>query len=160
MGTCGGGLRFRYRNCDSPSSKSGGQDCKGSTSAAEDCNSQDCGIDGKWSLWKEWNSCSQTCGEGVRFRYRKCDSPSPKSGGQDCKGNKSASEKCNSQDCGIDGGWNTWKGWTTCGGSCGIGKRFRHRACDKPAPNAGGKDCEGKNIGQEDCDTGKKCPQA
>lgn len=32
-------------------------------------------INGHWSSWSGWNSCSRTCGVGVRFRTRQCNNP-------------------------------------------------------------------------------------
>jgi hypothetical protein len=32
-------------------------------------------IHGSWGPWSEWSQCSTTCGNGVRYRSRLCDSP-------------------------------------------------------------------------------------
>uniref|UniRef100_A0A4W3GFL3 ADAMTS/ADAMTS-like cysteine-rich domain-containing protein n=1 Tax=Callorhinchus milii TaxID=7868 RepID=A0A4W3GFL3_CALMI len=32
-------------------------------------------IDGQWSPWSEWSECSRTCGGGVTYKERHCDSP-------------------------------------------------------------------------------------
>jgi len=48
----------------------------------------------------------------------------------------------------VDGGWGSWRGWTSCSnnnagkGDC-IKKRSRY--CNQPAKANGGKDCEGKD---------------
>ena len=48
-------------------------------------------VDGKWSGWGNWDhfrACSETCGHGVRYRYRyrACDNPEPQNGGKKCPG--------------------------------------------------------------------------
>lgn len=40
-------------------------------------------IDGDWSEWGAWFSCSKECG-GTQQRVRQCDDPKPRNGGQDC----------------------------------------------------------------------------
>lgn len=47
--------------------------------------------DGEWSAWGQWGHfrhCSETCGHGVRYRYRyrECNNPKPKNGGGNCLG--------------------------------------------------------------------------
>lgn len=32
-------------------------------------------IDGDWSPWKNWTKCSRTCGVGVTYMERLCNSP-------------------------------------------------------------------------------------
>ena len=41
-------------------------------------------VNGGYSLWAEWSSCSVTCGDGVMNRVRKCSNPGPSNGGADC----------------------------------------------------------------------------
>ncbi|XP_046642903.1 A disintegrin and metalloproteinase with thrombospondin motifs 16-like [Daphnia pulicaria] len=55
--------------------------------------------DGNWSTWSEWNTCSRTCGVGVRFRTRKCNNPTPANGGKGCQGKSEDSELCNTNPC-------------------------------------------------------------
>lgn len=48
-------------------------------------------VDGKWSAWGNWGHfrhCSETCGYGVkyRYRYRACNDPEPENGGKKCPG--------------------------------------------------------------------------
>ena len=61
-------------------------------------------LDGGWSKWSLWRACTQKCGGGLRIRTRSCDSPVPKYGGAQCKGNYYEIVTCNTQRCpGIDG---------------------------------------------------------
>ncbi|XP_062620811.1 uncharacterized protein LOC134282421 isoform X1 [Saccostrea cucullata] len=43
-------------------------------------------IDGGWSRWSQWGSCSVTCGTGKVSRSRLCNNPSPLHGGLFCEG--------------------------------------------------------------------------
>ena len=43
-------------------------------------------VDGAWSSWTEWSSCSVSCDGGTRTRTRTCTEPAPSSTGQDCSG--------------------------------------------------------------------------
>uniref|UniRef100_A0A3P9KVA9 ADAM metallopeptidase with thrombospondin type 1 motif, 2 n=1 Tax=Oryzias latipes TaxID=8090 RepID=A0A3P9KVA9_ORYLA len=55
--------------------------------------------DGAWGPWSAFDSCSRTCGGGVRFRTRRCDSPLPANGGRTCFGNSYEFQLCNQEDC-------------------------------------------------------------
>ncbi|KAI4879691.1 hypothetical protein NFI96_032019 [Prochilodus magdalenae] len=48
----------------------------------------------------------------------------------------------------TDGHWNCWSSWTACDSSM---KRHRVRACNNPAPQRGGKPCQGPERQEEDC---------
>ncbi|GFS00343.1 A disintegrin and metalloproteinase with thrombospondin motifs 9-like isoform X4 [Elysia marginata] len=41
-------------------------------------------VDGQWSLWELWSSCSETCGVGQQIRTRSCLGRA--NGGMDCPG--------------------------------------------------------------------------
>ena len=43
-------------------------------------------VDGGWSSWGGWASCSQSCGTGSQERSRSCTQPAPKYGGKSCPG--------------------------------------------------------------------------
>ncbi|XP_018413388.1 PREDICTED: complement component C8 beta chain [Nanorana parkeri] len=47
-------------------------------------------IDGNWSCWTSWTSCSGR----VQTRQRQCNNPSPRNGGQDCPGASTDSRSC------------------------------------------------------------------
>lgn len=58
-------------------------------------------VDGGYSSWGQWSSCSVTCGGGTRSRSRTCTNPPPQFGGKDCSGlgSSSESEACERQCC-------------------------------------------------------------
>ncbi|KAI3351216.1 hypothetical protein L3Q82_005769 [Scortum barcoo] len=55
--------------------------------------------DGNWGSWSEFGQCSRTCGGGVQFRTRDCDSPRPANGGRTCVGATYQFQMCNTNEC-------------------------------------------------------------
>ncbi|VDH94652.1 Hypothetical predicted protein [Mytilus galloprovincialis] len=104
-------------------------------------------VDGQWSSWTT-TSCSMTCGNGMTYRNRTCDNPSPSDGGNMCQGVDNESTVCNLGDCPVDGHWGLWSS-VRCSVTCGNGIGIRTRRCDNPAPSGGGNGCVG-------CDKKKK----
>lgn len=51
-------------------------------------------MDGGFSEWSAYDECSETCGNGVQTRERKCDNPQPQHGGKDCDGNVIEEKSC------------------------------------------------------------------
>ena len=56
-------------------------------------------VNGGWSQWTSWSSCSLTCGGGTRTRTRTCTNPTPQGSGADCVGSSLGSEGCNMVEC-------------------------------------------------------------
>jgi len=56
-------------------------------------------IDGGWSSWSAWDSCSVSCGGGTQSRTRTCNNPTPQYGGANCSGSSSESQACNTHSC-------------------------------------------------------------
>ncbi|XP_072315777.1 A disintegrin and metalloproteinase with thrombospondin motifs 2-like, partial [Eucyclogobius newberryi] len=50
---------------------------------------------GSWGEWSPFGSCSRSCGSGLQFRTRICDSPRPANGGRTCFGNSYEFRLCN-----------------------------------------------------------------
>ena len=50
-------------------------------------------------MWSNYSSCSVSCGGGVQFRKRSCDSPPPKYGGKDCDGLSQENCFCREIEC-------------------------------------------------------------
>ncbi|KAL5016574.1 hypothetical protein ScPMuIL_006163 [Solemya velum] len=56
-------------------------------------------VDGGWGTWREWGTCTRTCGGGVETSSRECDKPTPKDGGQYCTGKRRRYRSCNINPC-------------------------------------------------------------
>jgi hypothetical protein len=56
-------------------------------------------VDGGYSVWSSWATCSLTCGGGKQDRTRNCNSPSPQYGGAACVGTGSQTQDCNTHNC-------------------------------------------------------------
>ncbi|CAG2239285.1 Hemicentin-1,Coadhesin,Adhesion G protein-coupled receptor B3,Thrombospondin-2,Thrombospondin-1,Mucin-like protein,Adhesion G protein-coupled receptor B1 [Mytilus edulis] len=136
--TCGGGMKFRDRNCSNPEPQYGGELCFGNETNLETCNEEPCPIDGSWSGWSEWEECSVTCGGGIKTRNRTCSNPEPQFGGNQCLGNDTLISDCAENSCPINGNWTEWSSWNECSVTCGGGMKVRERNCSNPIPQYGG----------------------
>ncbi|XP_050472558.1 coadhesin-like isoform X3 [Bombus huntii] len=59
-----------------------------------------CPIDGGWTFWSPWGSCSGKCGfKGKRMRRRTCDNPVPSNNGAPCIGPSYQIENCQITGC-------------------------------------------------------------
>ena len=54
-------------------------------------------VDGSWSTWTPWTSCSQSCGPGSTTRTRSCSAP--KAGGKPCLGKGQEVQDCETRKC-------------------------------------------------------------
>ncbi|XP_055376724.1 hemicentin-1-like [Condylostylus longicornis] len=138
--------RKRFRFCINPAPRYGGRACFGNDIEEKECILNPCPVDGGWSVWSSWTSCSVTCGVGTKERYRTCNSPKPANGGKFCKGLDKMVQTCISIPCPINGGWSKWSPWTDCSQSCENSFRKRYRECNSPVPEFGGKMCVGPNM--------------
>lgn len=155
--SCGGGNKQRTRQCDNPAPAIGGQQCPGSDQSTTTCSTNPCTnqpINGVWSNWGSWSSCTVSCGGGNKQRTRQCDNPAPSNGGQQCPGNDQSSTTCSTTPCGlqpVDGAWSNWGAWSSCTVSCGGGDKRNTRQCNNPAPSNGGQQCSGDNKSTGTC---------
>ena len=58
-----------------------------------------CIVDGGWSSWGAWGSCSKSCATGLQTRIHNCTNPPPSNGGAACVGSSSQSQTCNTETC-------------------------------------------------------------
>ncbi|VDI06447.1 Hypothetical predicted protein, partial [Mytilus galloprovincialis] len=96
--TCGQGLINRNRTCDSPPASNNGTECIGSSTDSLSCTLAGCPVDGQWGSWSTGH-CSVTCGHGIRYRNRNCDSPPASNNGTDCIGCSIDSLSCTLAGC-------------------------------------------------------------
>ncbi|XP_077867573.1 uncharacterized protein LOC144356754 [Saccoglossus kowalevskii] len=113
-------------------------------------------VDGGWSVWSSYGSCSLSCGGGTKQRSRVCNNPSRVGDGADCAGSSVENIDCNTQGCPVDGGWSDWGEWNSCYPECGYGWSLRFRDCNNPLPENGGLECIGDDYQYTQCFTA--CP--
>ncbi|XP_029666691.1 A disintegrin and metalloproteinase with thrombospondin motifs 9 isoform X3 [Formica exsecta] len=56
-------------------------------------------VDGQWGEWGRYGECSRTCGGGIKRKYRECDNPAPKNGGNYCIGERVKYRSCGTREC-------------------------------------------------------------
>nr|CAJ65510.3 HyTSR1 protein [Hydra vulgaris] len=149
--TCGGGIQRARRTCNNPLPKFGGADCVGVSLDIRSCNNFPCPVNGGFSSWSAYGECTTTCGLGIQYRKRFCDSPPPNFGGRPCVGPLFDARSCIPRDCPINGGLTEWSDFSPCSHTCGVGNQVSTRTCTKPYPQHGGKPCEGELIYQKTC---------
>ncbi|CAI9737755.1 Hypothetical predicted protein [Octopus vulgaris] len=156
--SCGGGRRSRTRACIYPPPANDGKDCVGSSVEEAACNTKPCPVNGRWSNWTPWSTCSASCGAGSMKRVRKCDNPEPKYRGRPCGGSSYQVKKCVKIKCQQDGGWSLWSSWSPCPVTCGTAFRIRNRECNSPKPLYGGNYCRGPKTEKLECRGRRPCP--
>lgn len=113
--TCGFAIRQRTRQCGSPAPKFGGKTCQGKPVEEEYCrDTPECPlvpVNGVWSDWAGWSTCTTNCNGGLQTRKRACDQPPPMKGGNTCPGNKEEWRMCNTQVCGEVTKLSPWTEW-------------------------------------------------
>ncbi|XP_076872442.1 hemicentin-1 isoform X2 [Brachyhypopomus gauderio] len=155
--TCGQGNRTRVRACSRPPAQHGGRACVGRAAEAVVCSIRPCPVAGNWGAWLPWSPCSETCGAGTATRVRLCNNPPPSFDGPPCEGADLQTQVCTERSCPVDGKWSSWVSWGACSVSCGGGTRQRTRLCASPAPQHGGRQCEGNDIHVDFCNS-EPCP--
>ena len=154
---CGGGTKTRTRTCTDPAPAYEGNNCEGTATETQDCNTHGCPVDGGWSDFGDWSECSADCGGGTKTRTRTCTDPAPAYEGNNCEGTATETQDCNTHGCPVDGGWSDFGAWSECSADCEGGTQTRTRTCTNPAPANGGADCVGDATETQDCNT-HGCP--
>lgn len=108
---------------------------------------------GTWGEWAGWGPCSSTCGNSSRTRSLAC-SDIPGMGGPYCSLSEAPYdqlETCATEPCPVDGGWASWRTWSSCTLVNQEVIRSRCRKCDNPTPQHGGTPCPGESLQSEQC---------
>ncbi|XP_068397521.1 hemicentin-1 isoform X4 [Eschrichtius robustus] len=151
--SCGKGTQTRTRLCNNPPPSFDGSYCDGAETQMQVCHERHCPVDGKWTTWTSWSTCTVSCGGGARQRTRDCSDPVPQYGGNKCEGSDVQSDFCNSDSCPTHGNWSPWSGWGMCSRTCNGGQMRRYRTCDNPRPSNGGRACGGPDSQIQRCNT-------
>ncbi|CAF98844.1 unnamed protein product, partial [Tetraodon nigroviridis] len=69
-----------------------------------------------------------------------------------CDLQKDCVDGSDEKDC-VDGRWSEWTEWSECNAPCGGGVRQRNRTCSAPPPKNGGRECEGKMLQAQSCNS-------
>ena len=56
-------------------------------------------VDRQWGPFRNWSSCSRSCGGGIQTGQRECNNPPPSNGGLDCVGSPILQRNCNTDAC-------------------------------------------------------------
>lgn len=56
-------------------------------------------VDGGWTDYGDWSSCTKSCGIGEKVRTRTCTKPTPANGGKNCEGKSQEKTTCNTAPC-------------------------------------------------------------
>lgn len=154
---CGGGTRFRRRQCDDPAPQLGGMPCNGCEMDFEECNTHTCPEVKKMSPWTAWFNNGSTSDGGYlekRFRFS-CRLNAPDISNIKVQLAKEETRKCHTDgscqrtgDGNDDSGWSDWSTWSACSAECGGGQQFRTRSCEKEKSN-----CDGTGKMARACNT-------
>lgn len=158
-------IKYRHRDCANPAPAFGGSPCRGSSYQQEVCEVPFCPIDGGWSPFSDWSTCSASCGVGMQVRNRICSSPVPQFNGRECDGEAFEVKHCNEGICSqlisspaatspatataLATEWSLWSEWGECTAACGSGFKSRTRKCLTG-------NCAGENIEFQQCE-GRHC---
>ncbi|XP_045173897.2 uncharacterized protein LOC123535345 isoform X3 [Mercenaria mercenaria] len=100
--TCNEGTVTRTRTCLHQIDIAHAHNCIGGSKESKSCNDGICLIEGTWSDWESWGSCSLTCLNGTRSRVRHCTSTDQSQGGLFCSGDHLDISFCNQQACPVE----------------------------------------------------------
>ena len=56
-------------------------------------------VDGGYTTWGQWSQCNEKCGGGTQTRRRYCTNPIPQHNGNQCAGNDTSEQACNTHQC-------------------------------------------------------------
>lgn len=116
-----------------------GRPCEGPTKLTRPCGASKQPTACQFSPWREWTTCSSTCGEGRHTRLRRIDQEALH-GGEICVGVLLETVPCSLPPCGrSDCRVTEWSSWSDCAEE-GQTQRLRRRAVQQ-MPAGGGLVC-------------------
>ncbi|CAF4491519.1 unnamed protein product [Rotaria socialis] len=137
---CGGGQRERTRQFKTNET----ENCTpNNLREVQSCNVNCCPVDGEYTPWSQWSTCTTACGSGVRKRHRTCTAPAPSCNGKLCNGNREDTQVCNTQPC--DDKCNNDQIYSECANECDT-------SCDSLT-------CNGQCQKPDKCVPGCVCPE-
>jgi hypothetical protein len=131
--TCGKGIELRLRVVVTHAAN-GGYVCP-NLQDQRDCEVVPCPIHCAVSSFSDWSSCTASCGDGNRLRFRSVTTP-PRWGGVDCPALVEHGN-CNIKPCPIHCEVSAWTQWAECSHTCGGGSMTRARTVTTEANHAG-----------------------
>jgi hypothetical protein len=102
--SCGTGSQTRTRSIITHADH-GGYVCP-YLAETRNCNANACAIDGTWSSYTAYSTCSKSCDTGTQSRTRTCDGKT--FGGKACVGSTTETRNCNTHGCPVNGVWSSW----------------------------------------------------
>lgn len=135
--TCGKGMQSRIRLCNNPPPAFDGPQCEGSDTQTQVCKERPC--PGEKPVELTLNQPEEI----QEMHIQVCS--------------LSAAANFANFASSVDGKWSSWVSWGACSVSCGGGTRQRTRLCASPAPQHGGRQCEGNDVHIDFCNS-DPCP--
>ncbi|XP_053384629.1 coadhesin-like isoform X2 [Mercenaria mercenaria] len=97
--TCDTGKSSRTRTCTNPAPQHNGAQCSGSAHDTKTCSYVSCPVDGGWTSWTRWTTCSRTCDMGFVSRGRSCTNLAPQHNETYCSGSGYDTRVCSHDSC-------------------------------------------------------------
>merc|ERR1712013_717371 len=127
--TCGGGIQTRSRDCNTAQNGGSSAICRTAQTTSRSCNTIKCPLNASWAPWGSWGDCTKTCGGGVQYRSRDCNTAQYGGSSSICTTAQTTSRSCNTIHCPLDASWASWGSWGRCSKTCDGGVQKRSRDC-------------------------------
>jgi len=148
------GNKQRVRSRTSSGGLSGGLPCWGPLMETGECESAE--VDCVVGDWTNWGDCDLTCGIGTKQRHRQVMTQ-PKGGGKTCPPALVEVTPCSHNECfaRIDCELTSWREWTYCTTTCGVGQKMRTRYVSNNRSSIG-EGCNNSLMETRPCDGERK----
>eukprot|EP00930_Biecheleria_cincta_P099272 TRINITY_DN90909_c0_g1_i1.p1 TRINITY_DN90909_c0_g1~~TRINITY_DN90909_c0_g1_i1.p1 ORF type:complete len:1250 (-),score=93.25 TRINITY_DN90909_c0_g1_i1:232-3981(-) len=149
--SCGSGMASRTREVRRYA-QGNGSSCEFNNYEKRECSRSVCPRDCELREWQDWQSCTVSCGEGLRYRNRR--TIAAMYGGAECLQPLQSSEACPVKPCPPKCAYNSWGEWAGCTVTCGGAQEKRTRTLPEAAAN---EDCKGRLEESRECSQ-HECP--